>query len=430
MAVSLWAPGARALTYNFTLSAKLKRDFGKTLSQAESGKKLLERFEKIGAPFPEILIRKDRRDRFAFYAPGENRIYFNSGYVLSFFAVEEEKSDAEIVEIFQKKKEAREEWVKYADAVFVHEFVHALQNWRYANFAADVLSGNMTEFEHEAYLTEDLYFHQKMKNNPEIMKKFLNGEYWDPYTEHSMASYLNLSLDIVDYRENIRRRYERNEGYESMDEIENRQKSRVENERIIAYASGKTSDYLTDIEKLKRIGNARKDYEKFIGGFYEKVWPSFSVDALKFIGETALEVKNYSLALQCFAQWNVKSGNYPRKELLELKRKSAVAVLEAADFIKDNAGKMDIETLSRHLKALDEACLKTGRVFPFKIRKLREKTYKKAIKHYIAKASGEKDEDVLEYYRENIEFFARRLKERCKAEGRGRDREERNKEGR
>ncbi|MCK4936706.1 MAG: hypothetical protein KAR84_07615 [Elusimicrobiales bacterium] len=396
-----------AYRYDKALSKKLKDDFSVVIQKTETGKHFYERFEKIGAEFPEILIRKDKPSRLGYYVMEENKIYFNSSYITEFFTAEKH-NDPKIIEILYKRKDAREEFVKFADALYLHELVHALQTKLYPNYRRDIPQGNMIEFEYEAFFTEDMYFHEKMKNNRKLMKDFLDLNYTDPYLSHNMSGYLNLSLDIDRYRENIKKMYKEGEGdYLSMSEAEEIQKSKLKESKIIAYASGNVSPYIKKTTGLAIIQEQKEEYKRFMDNFYKEFWPDFSFEVLMYIGEVALEVENYPLALECLAanEETCKENKVSKEDFQKLKTKGAVAILEATGFILDNSEDMDIEILSDHIKALDEACQKTGRPFPKKLKRLREKTYKKAIKHYFARMDEEKDLGNIKRYKENIDFF-------------------------
>ncbi len=405
--IMVFSLNSSAYRYDKALSEKLKNDFSAVIQKTETGRQFYERFQKIGAEFPEILIRKDVPARLGYYVMEENKIYFNSLYITEFFTAEEQ-GDPKIIEILYKRKDAREEFVKFADALYLHELVHALQTKLYPNYRRDIPQGNMIEFEYEAFFTEDMYFHEKMKNNRKLMKDFLDLKYNDPYLSHNMSSYLKLSLDIDKYRENIKEMYESGQGdYFSMSHAEVIQKSKLEDSKIIAYASGNVSPYIKKTTGLAIIQSQKEAYEHFIDRFYNEFWPVFSFEALMHIGEVALEVKNYPLALNCLAtnEETCKENKVKKEDFQKLKTEGAVAILEATGFILDNNEDMDIEILSGHIKALDIACQKTHRPFPKKLNKLRKKTYKKAIKHYFGKMDEEKNIKNVEQYKEDIDFF-------------------------
>lgn len=404
----MFSSNLSAYRYDKALSKKLKNDFLAVILKTETGKQFYERFQRIGAEFPEILIRKDRPLRFAYYLIEENKIYFNSSYITKFFTVKEHK-DSKIVEILYKRKDAREEFVKFADAIYLHELVHALQTKLYPNYRRDIPRGNMIEFEYEAFFVEVMYFHEKMKNNRKLLKDFLSFKYSDPYFSHDMIGYLNLSLDVDRYRENIKNMYHQRapDNYLSMGEAEEIQKSKLEESKIIAYASGDVAPYIRKTTGLAIIQMQKNQYDRFLEEFYKEFWPGFSFEALMFIGEMALEVKDYPLALECLAtnEKTCEENKVSKEDFQKLKTKGAVAILEASGFVLDNNKTMNIETLGAHIKALDKACKKTKRLFPEKLKLLREKTYKKAIKYYLKKMAEEKDAEAIKYYKENIDFF-------------------------
>ncbi|MEA3307423.1 MAG: hypothetical protein U9Q34_06530, partial [Elusimicrobiota bacterium] len=176
---------------------------------------------------------------------------------------------------------------------------------------------------------------------------------------------------------------------------------------IIAYASGNVSPYIKKTTGLALIRMQKTAYDVFIDKFYSGFWPSFSFEALMYIGEVALDVKNYPLALNCLAtnEETCKENKVSKEDFQKLKTEGAVAILEATGFILDNNENMDIEILSGHIKALDIACKKTLRPFPKKLKKLRKKTYKKAIKYYFGKIEEEKHTGNVKRYKENIDFF-------------------------
>ncbi len=406
----LLAPGAAgAYQHDARLSSKLKAEFETAVSSAPAGRDLLARLKKAGPGYGRlrVLARSDASDALAWFDPDADAVYLNSRYILKFFEAKGFR-DRQVVEVLWSNKAVRAELVKYAAPVYLHELVHALQFYLYPEYRRDA-GGNPVEFEYEAYLAEDIYVHERMKADPSLLKSFVAGTYTDLYTADAFGSYLALSLDPDRYREKIRRLYEgRGGGYVSMERSETLKASGLEDSKIMAYAAGKVGKYASDSASLARLKAQREAFAASLKDFYAKSWPAFSSDALLFVGGIALEEKNYPLALDCLA---VADANSPRyglspEALEELKTRGAVAVLEAASFIRDNAGKMGVEVLSQHLKALEKACTATGRPFPDDLAALREKTYPKAMAYYAGKYGAETDPARRDYYKENLDYFS------------------------
>lgn len=401
---------AGAYPYDAALSAKLKREFAVQLSSTATGRELYARLEK--APRYKnlrVLVRRDKSDAFAWFEPDSNAVYFNSRFILKFFDAKG-FTGAQVVEVLWGNRKVRAELVKYAHPVYLHELVHALQCYLYPEYRHDA-GGNPLEFEYEAYLTEDMYVHERMKADPSLLREFIRGSYTDIYTATTFGSYFTLSLDPEKYREKIRRYYEeRLGGYVSMEKAAETRKNGVEDSRIMAYASGQVGEYVRENTSLARLQRQKAEYARFLEEFYRERWPGFSSDALLFIGTAALEEKNYPMALDCLAVADANSGRYglAPEVLASLKTKGAVAILEAASFVRDNHGKMDVEILSQHLKSLEKACETTGRPFPEDLAALRAETYPKAMAFYDRKWSAEADPARKDYYRENLDFFAAR----------------------
>ncbi len=402
---------ARAFSYphDAQLSARLKTEFKIALSSGTVGPEVYARFKKAGQLYSglRVLVRKDASDCFAWYDPARNAVYFNSRFILKFFEAKGFK-DPQVVEVLWSNKKVRSELIKYCKPVYLHELVHALQCYFYPEYRRDA-GANPLEFEYEAYLTEDMYVHERMKADPRLLRDFVRGDYTDIYTANIFGSYLALSLDPERYRERIRRFYEEElGGYISMEEAGAAKKNEVADARIFAYAAGNTGKYTAEGEALARLETQKAAYARFLKDFYSARWQAFSSDALLFVGSTALEEKNYPLALDCLAVADANSLKYGLAPgtLETLKIKGAVAVLEAASFIRDNAGKMGLEVLSQHLKALEKACAATSRPFPEDLLVLKAATYPKALVYYAGKYGAEKESYKKDYYRENLEYFS------------------------
>lgn len=399
---------AGAYQYDARLSAKLKKEFETQLRTVPSGRELYARLGKTkNYTGLRVLVRRDPTSCFAWFDPEKNAVYFNSRYILKLFEAKGFK-DPEVVEVLWSNKKVREELVKYSGPIYLHELVHAAQCYLYPEYRQDA-GANPLEFEYEAYLTEDIYVHERMKADPALLKSFVRGVYTDLYTENIFGSYFTLSLDMGRYKEKIRRYYEEQlGGYLSLEKAETLQKNRQADSKILAYASGDVGEYARNGASLARLGKEKAEYAAFLEEFYKTRWPAFSADALLFVGSIALEEKNYPLALDCLAVADVNSaGSGLDPEVLNsLKTKGALAILEAASFLRDNLKKMDIEVLSQHLKSLDKACAATGRPFPADLLELKDSSYPKAMAYYDKKYAAETDPARKDYYKENLDYFA------------------------
>lgn len=398
---------AGAYQYDSRLSAKLKKEFEAQLRAVPAGRELYARLEKTkGYSGLRVLVRRDASPCFAWFDPEKNAVYFNSRFILKLFEAKGFK-DAQVVEVLWGNKEVRAELVKYANPIYLHELVHAAQCYLYPEYRQDA-GANPLEFEYEAYLTEDIYVHERMKADPALLKSFISGTYTDLYTDNIFGSYFTLSLDMNRYKEKIRRYYEEQlGGYLSLEKAETLQKNREADSKILAYAAGNVGEYARNGASLARLQKEKEEYARFLDDFYRTRWPAFSADALLFVGTLALEGKNYPLALDCLAVADVNSAASGDPEVINsLKTKGALAILEAASFIRDNFKKMDIEGLSQHLKALEKACSATGRPFPEDLAELKDSAYPKAMAYYDRKYSAETDPAKKDYYKENLDYFA------------------------
>ena len=399
---------AGAYQYDARLSAKLKKEFAAQLRAAPAGRELFGRLEKTkGYSKLRVLIRRDPSYSFAWFDPEKNAVYFNSRFILKLFAAKGFK-DSEVVEVLWGNKEVRAELVKYAHPIYLHELVHAVQCYLYPEYRQDA-GANPLEFEYEAYLTEDMYVHERMKADPALLKSYIRGEYNDLYTDTIFASYFTLSLDMDRYKEKIRKYYEEQlGGYLSLEKAETIQKNRAADSKILAYAAGDGGKYAKSGVSLARLQKQKTEYAGFLEDFFEARWPPFSADALLFVGGMALAEKNYPLALDCLAVADVNAAKYELDPGVRnsLKTSGALAILEAASFIRDASKKMGLELLSQHLKSLEKACAATGRPFPEDLLALKDSTYPKAMAYYDRKYSAETDPARKDYYKENLDYFA------------------------
>jgi len=418
---------ARADKRDDALSRMLSRDFKEAITKFPSGRGAYARLLKAG-PRARALrfgVRRDPEGTTASYNDSNNTIYFNSLPMFGFFGMKG-TDEAALKELLYRDPKARAALAGRADATFLHELVHALQYRLYPNYRRGVPEGIPLEFEYEAYMTDTMYTHEKMLRDPELLKAFFRGERNDVYTVTAMNAYLALSLDLDAYKEKIREVYEEElGGFMSLEKAEQLQRALVTRSKILAYASGAVGEYADKQAGLEEVRAEKEAYAAFFKDYYGKRWPSFSAEALLFIGSEALEAKLYPLALECLAvaDANAARNGVPKAEFVKLREKGALAILEAAAYVKDQAmpvppqgplalkaakaSGMDLEDLGRHLKALEKACANTGRAFPEALTALRDETYPKAFKYYSEKAAAEKDPRKAAFYAENADYFLR-----------------------
>ncbi|MDT8286537.1 MAG: hypothetical protein RQ748_05460, partial [Elusimicrobiales bacterium] len=302
--LSALCPPAGAYRYDDSLGTKLLGEFRAAVTSRRTGRDFYARLDaRPESAGLRILLRRAPAERVAWYDLEENAVYFNTRHVQEFFDIKGYR-DSRIIEILNVGKAARGEFVKRADALFLHELVHALQSYLYPRYRAGAADGNPVEFEHEAYFTEDLYFHEKLGDSQELLADFLAGKEQDVYTGHSLAGYIELSLDADRYREYIRARYLRDEalGYTDLEAAGRRARARAADGRIAAYATGDASGYEAEKAAAAAAAAEKAAYDAFLEDFYASRWPAFSAEALLLLGSAGLEAGNYKLALDCLAQ--------------------------------------------------------------------------------------------------------------------------------
>jgi hypothetical protein len=402
---------ARAAGSEDALSRALLRDFKKEIVKHPSGREVYSRLARSGPEGGRLraVVRYEAGEGIASFDPEENAVVLNSAAMSGFFGIKKEDPGSAPA-LLSEDPAARAALAGRADSTFVHELVHALQYYLYPNYRRDVPKGVPLEFEYEAYMTESMYTHEKMARDPARLRVFLRGGGRDVYTVAAMNSYLALSLDPESYKEKIRGLYEDElGGFISFERAEKVQKNSVEESKIFAYAAGRTGEYAHGQASLREVRSEKEAYDKYLRDFYANRWPSFSANALFFLGSVALEEKIYPLALECLAVADVhsKSRGVPEKEMPRLREKGALAVLEAAAYIKDHAADMKLEDLAAHVRALETACANTGRPFPPDLEAVRGEVYPKAGKFYSEKAASEKNKGKARVYAENAAYFRR-----------------------
>ncbi len=397
------------------LSDVITNDFMSAAAQTQIGTEIIDSLtsgKKGRGGMPGIYFRTEEASHTAGFDDKEWKIYFNLKYVAEFFGVKK-YDDKKMIRALLKNSRARAKFVDTADVLYVHELVHADQYRRYPNYSRDGPPEKSVEFEYEAYFKEDLYFHEKIKRSPGILRKFLKTDDPDIYTEHALGSYLSLSLDVGEYKRTIRKRYETQDPhYVTLEKAETMQSGRAEESRILGLASGKLGDYFRKLTSADELRKQKAQFDAYLDRFYRHKWPLFSTEALLLVGKAALDVKNYPLALQCLAIADSAAADSSLNAdlLKELKENGAVAVLQASAFIKDKWRTMKLSVLSEHLKSLETACDRTSRPFPRELLRLKIQTYPKAAQLYRSKIGDEKDPELKKLYIEYAKFFASRMK--------------------
>lgn len=384
------------------LSEKFTEKYKNIITQTKTGKNFYERFSKIrNQKFPKIYIRNSNLQGFGWYELGEDTIYLNTKY-LSMFLNIKNYNNLKIIKLLNSQDKLLNEVVFYTDTLYLHELIHCLQDTLYGKSRYMEENGLYLEFEYEAFFISDMYFHEKMMKNKKIFIKALSGEYSNLYLNYCLDGYLMISKDLNEYKKNIEKRYRKEIfRYVSLSEEEKRKKEKLKEEKIISYATGKKEIYKQEEKDYYQLEKQKKDYQNFLDNFYKIYWTKFSKEALSFIQESALKAKNYPVALDTINYLEIKDENY--------KKKSALIILSAIDYIKDHKNDMPYDILAQHIKSLENACQKTQRPFPDELNELRKNVYLKTIKKYLKILSKEKDEYAIEYYKENIDFFTQSL---------------------
>lgn len=403
---------ALAYKYDESLGGKLLGEFRDALTSRRTGRDFYARLDsRPEAGELRLLLRRAPAERVAWYDLAENAIYFNTRHVQEFFDIKGYR-DSRIIEILNVGKGARAEFVKHADALFLHELTHALQSYLYPRYRSGAADGNPVEFEYEAYFTEDLYFHEKLADSPELLADFLAGKAQDVYTSHSLAGYIELSLDADRYREYIRSRYLRDEalGYTDLEEAGRLARARAADGRIAAYATGDDSGYEAEKAAAAAAEAEKAAYDAFLEDFYTSRWPAFSADALLMLGAAGLAAGNYKLALDCLAQAEEKLPSGEKSPAARgLRTKGALAILEASAHIRDRGDKMPAGDLAVLVRSLEEASVRTGRPFPADLVPVRRSAYLRALKSFSRLAASEKEPEKKAFYRENADYFSSAL---------------------
>lgn len=405
----LCAAPAAARPVDLRLSSVIKADFETAVSSYPMGGTFLR---KIKDNVPEyswlsVVFGRSSGDNLAWYDGEHNAIFFDSDSALKFLRSRGYRG-RDPAALLLKDRRARAELVRSAGAVYMHELVHALQYYTYPEYYKDA-GGIPLEFEYQAYLVEDLCLHDQLKAEPGLLRALLRGTLDDIYIGSNFGSYLNFSLDPERYREHIKKLYEAHAtGYVSIDKAEEERRGMAERSKILAYAGGDGGAWKEDSAALERLKAQKESYAAFLNGFYDKYWPLYSADILSFVGGMALEEKNYTLALSCLAGADVNSAKYPLTEgqLKDLRTKGALAVLETASYLRDNAVKVNPFTLAQYMKSLEEACAATGRPFPEDLLALRNVIYPIAAERSAGLLRAEKDPLLRETYAEDARYFS------------------------
>ncbi len=406
LALLALAVPAAARPSDARLSPLIKADFETAISSYPLGRAFIEGIRALDTDYSwlPVVFAPGEDDEQAWYDPEHNAIFFNSKVALKFLRARGFRG-RDATAILLRSRAARAALAASAGPVYMHEFIHAVQSYTYPDYYRDAL-GTPLEFEYQAFLIGDICLHERLRAEPGLLRALMKGAASDVYVESIFPSYLNFSLDPDVYRERIKKLYEARGGYLSMEKaVEQRRRGLDE-----AGLKAGTTAYAEGEEAIKRLEAQKAAFAAFLKTFYDKYWPVYSADVLAFVGGMALEEKNYTLALSCLAGADINSGKYhlTPEEFKELKTQGALAVLETASYIRDNAGKGYTLTMSDHIKALEKACEATGRPFPEDLGGIRASVYREAAALYTGMAGREERRDVRDSYLEQAAYFAAR----------------------
>lgn len=271
------------------LSKIILNDYIEFVSRTKEGKRLLDMVNK-----DELKIYFEYADDkwLAWYEP-YGKIFFNLKYLMIFFNVEDYDIH-KIQKVLRFAKDVRKEFVKYSDFLFIHEIVHHLQYKKYKNLVnyRDVF----VEFEWEAFIYTDLYFFEKMKKNKKMFLDIISFKYYDLYTDYAMGGFISSLNDYDKYLDEIKERY-LNEisGYVSLRDFEKEKRMKLEERRILSYASGQRRSYELSKNDYEKIRKTMESYFSKLKTELKRKWDNYIVDALIFVNKTSIEAKNYEL---------------------------------------------------------------------------------------------------------------------------------------
>ncbi len=394
------------------LSEKLSAEYREVIEKTEVGKNFYCEFDSIRKKrFPKILLRHFSQSGLAYYILGKDTIYLNTKYVSEFFGIKG-YSDHKIIKVLNTDARVRKELVSYSDGIYFHELIHSLQDAKYGKSRYIKEGGLFLEFEYEAYLLGDIYFHEKMKANRKFFKDLLSGKYWDVYTNSELDGYLSATAAPSKYKEEIRERYLREmQGYGDIESEEMKRKVRLEESKLLYMAGG--MDFKKDEKALKELEKHKLEYGKFLNDFYDKKLPVFGPEAFYYILEVSTEAGNFPLALEISSQAEKDIASYKLSPEGEKKMKTACALvfLQASSNLIDRKSKMSRKDLFANIYALDRAANLTGREFPKELYEERKILYKDKIKEILKESSikSKKDSESDKWKDEMLKFLINSL---------------------
>ena len=366
------------------LCALLTADFRAELQKRGSGREILSYFSSPEHPLPNIYIKNGSPGQLAYFDSRTGLIFLDARAARRFFGLGNMTPEKFSSWLAARPKAARRLCAS-ADALYLHELTHASQLLRFASYAPELERAKPVQFEYEAYITQDRYTDEKLRQSPSRLKKYFTAPGRDIYLESALATYLSLSLDMEKYRAMIKERY-------MADDPD--------------YYSAETSSATLASGATAQAG-APAGLNSSLDAFYRNEWPKFSAGALLFVGKIADEVKNYPLALQCLAlnRPAAETAGVDAQLADELQTSAAVAILHARNYIRDNAAKIDTAHLGDLLTALDKACADTGRIFPVELEKLKRKIYPRVLPMFKQRAKKMHDPEYRRYYAEKADFI-------------------------
>lgn len=271
------------------LSQIIFQDYINTISKTNEGKKIVEIVKR-----DDIKVYFEYSDDrwLAWYEP-YGKVFFNLKYLMIFFDIED-YDYKRIERVLRVSNKVREEFVNYTDFLFVHELVHHIQHKKYKNLAK--YRKEFVEFEYEAFMTMDIYFFEKIKKNKKFFNDVISKKYYDLYTDYAVTGFIS-SLNYYDkYLEEINKRYlQEISGYVSLKEIERKKKIKLEEKKILSYASGQKKIYEFSKKEYEKIKKTMDNYFLDLKTNLLKKWEIYVADALIFVNKSSYEVKNYEL---------------------------------------------------------------------------------------------------------------------------------------
>jgi hypothetical protein len=318
-----------------------------------------------------------------------------------------------LMEHFLRDGAARRRFAQDYDVIWAHELTHVRQD-RKDRVNREILRGNLRdypiEYEHEAYLAQMRYLHEKLKQDPAASADHLQdyAHFLADYKSHldgiarqyAASGITDLSAENFEQKQATRARLLDESGeprlFQGLKQLALAQGTLALKEMLAAHGE-RMKEFMPEYEAMRRAGSDR------LGSYFRSIGrPEKALQWLS--GKAALMIAD------------ARTGAKTKEEALQARREAGAAAHATMELLRRDGGLESLDARLDAVLAVENYSRSTGAAAPPRFARLSQQTYAEAARDYILRAWKATHPAERAAYLQAARHLAQRVNDRDKRE--------------